>query len=141
MPYPSIVNLLPDPKDHVLFTRQPFTAAAPVYRKKEYQTRKMNAKVLNTLEYNKIINRLTEHATSDPGRKLCRELVPMTDLEEIQTAQMETSDALTRLFKKGSISFGSNRELGMSLKSLEIGKMCIRDRYNSLTFPFFIYIS
>ena len=69
MPYPSIVNLLPDPKDHVLFTRQPFTAAAPVYRKKEYQTRKMNAKVLNTLEYNKIINRLTEHATSDPGRK------------------------------------------------------------------------
>ena len=121
MPYPSIVNLLPEPKDHVLFTRQPFTAAAPVYRKKEYQTRKMNAKVLNTLEYNKIINRLTEHATSDPGRKLCRELVPMTDLEEIQTAQMETRDALTRLFKKGSISFGSNRELGMSLKSLEIG--------------------
>ena len=121
MPYPSIINLLPDPKDHVLFTRQPFTAAALVYRKKEYQTRKMNAKVLNTLEYSKIINRLTEHATSDPGRKLCRELVPMTDLEEIQTAQMETRDALTRLFKKGSISFGSNRELGMSLKSLEIG--------------------
>lgn len=81
----------------------------------------MNAKVLNTLEYTKIINRLTEHATSDPGRKLCRELVPMTDLEEIRTAQVETRDALTRLFKKGSISFGSNRELGMSLKSLEIG--------------------
>ena len=38
----------------------------------------MNAKVLNTLEYTKIINRLTEHATSDPGRKLCRDLVPMT---------------------------------------------------------------
>lgn len=81
----------------------------------------MNAKVLNTLEYTKIINRLTEHATSDPGRKLCRDLVPMTDLEEIRTAQVETRDALTRLFKKGSISFGSNRELGMSLKSLEIG--------------------
>lgn len=81
----------------------------------------MNAKVLNTLEYTKVINRLTEHATSDPGRKLCRDLVPMTDLEEIRTAQVETRDALTRLFKKGSISFGSNRELGMSLKSLEIG--------------------
>ena len=90
----------------------------------------MNAKVLNTLEYTKIINRLTEHATSDPGRKLCRDLVPMTDLEEIRTAQVETRDALTRLFKKGSISFGSNRELGMSLKSLErseerrVGKEC-----------------
>ena len=81
----------------------------------------MNAKVLKTLEYNKIIARLTEHATSDPGRKLCRELTPMTELDDIRAAQRETGDALTRLFKKGSISFGNNRELGMSLKSLEIG--------------------
>ena len=81
----------------------------------------MNAKVLKPLEYNKIIARLTEHATSDPGRKLCRELTPMTELDDIRAAQRETGDALTRLFKKGSISFGNNRELGMSLKSLEIG--------------------
>ena len=81
----------------------------------------MNAKVLKTLEYNKIIARLTEHATSDPGRRLCRELTPMTELDDIRAAQRETGDALTRLFKKGSISFGNNRELGMSLKSLEIG--------------------
>ena len=83
----------------------------------------MNAKVLKTLEYNKIIDRLTERATSDPGRRLCRELEPMTELEEIQAAQRETADALTRLFKKGSISFGSNRELGLSLRSLEIGSI------------------
>ncbi len=81
----------------------------------------MNAKVLKTLEYNKIIERLTDRATSDPGRRLCRELEPMTDLAEIQAAQRETGDALTRLFKKGSISFGSNRDMGMSLRSLEIG--------------------
>ncbi len=81
----------------------------------------MNEKVLKTLEYTKIISRLTDHATSDPGRKLCRELVPMTGLKEIREAQRATGDALTRLFQKGSISFGSNRELGRSLKSLEIG--------------------
>ena len=81
----------------------------------------VNKKVLKTLEYNKIIDRLAEHATSDPGRRLCRELVPMTELSDIESAQQETADALTRLFKKGSISFGSTRELGMSLKSLEIG--------------------
>ena len=81
----------------------------------------MNKKVLKTLEYHKIIDRLAEHATSDPGRRLCRELVPMTELSDIESAQQETADALTRLFKKGSISFGSTRELGMSLKSLEIG--------------------
>ena len=81
----------------------------------------VNKKVLKTLEYHKIIDRLAEHATSDPGRRLCRELVPMTELSDIESAQQETADALTRLFKKGSISFGSTRELGMSLKSLEIG--------------------
>ena len=40
----------------------------------------MNAKVLTTLEYNKIIDLLTEKADSEPGKKLCRELVPSTDL-------------------------------------------------------------
>ena len=81
----------------------------------------MNEKVLKTLEYNKIISRLAEHATSDPGRRLCRALTPMDRLSDIESAQQETADALTRLFQKGSISFGSTRELGMSLKSLEIG--------------------
>ena len=80
----------------------------------------MNEKVLKTLEYNKIIDRLTEHATSDPGRRLCRELVPMDRLSDIESAQQETADALTRLFQKGSISFGSTRELGMSLRSLQL---------------------
>ncbi|MCM1143753.1 MAG: endonuclease MutS2 [Blautia sp.] len=81
----------------------------------------MNSKVLRTLEYYKIIEQLTDKATSDPGRKLCRELVPMTDLEEINQAQAQTADALTRIFKKGSTSFGGNRDLGMCLKSLEVG--------------------
>ncbi len=81
----------------------------------------MNDKVLKTLEYTKIIDRLTEHATSEPGRQLCQSLAPMTDLDEICAAQQETQDALSRLFRKGSISFGSNRELGRSLRSLEIG--------------------
>lgn len=83
----------------------------------------MNSKVLRVLEYNKIIEQLSEKATSEPGRILCRELVPMTDLEEINHAQAETSDALSRLFKKGSTSFGGNKDLGMCIKSLEIGSV------------------
>ena len=62
----------------------------------------MNSKVLRVLEYYKIIDLLTDKATSDPGRKLCRELIPMTDPDEINHAQAETADALSRLFKKGS---------------------------------------
>lgn len=81
----------------------------------------MNAKVLKTLEYNKIIDLLTDKADSEPAKKLCSELSPFTNLKEIQCAQKETADALTRLFKVGSTSFGSNKDLGFSIRSLEIG--------------------
>ena len=81
----------------------------------------MNTKILTTLEYNKIIDLLTEKADSEPGKKLCRDLVPSTDLSTIRTAQRETKDALARLFRIGSTSFGSNRDLGFSIRSLEIG--------------------
>lgn len=81
----------------------------------------MNTKVLITLEYNKIIDLLTEKADSEPGKKLCRDLVPSTDLSAIRTAQRETKDALARLFRIGGTSFGSNRDLGFSIRSLEIG--------------------
>lgn len=81
----------------------------------------MNQKVLKTLEYNKIIDILTAKADSEPGKKLCRELVPSADLNAIRTAQQETKDGLSRLFRDGSTSFGSNRDLSFSIKSLEIG--------------------
>ncbi len=81
----------------------------------------MNEKVLQTLEYNKIIESLAEKAGSDPGRRLCRDLVPMTDLNEIELAQSRTADALTMLFQKGSTSFGGNKDVSMALRSLDIG--------------------
>ena len=81
----------------------------------------MNEKVLKTLEYTKIIEMLAAKANSAPGKKLCRELVPSTDLEEIKRNQRHTADALRRLFKLGSTSFGNNKDLGPTLRSLEIG--------------------
>ena len=78
----------------------------------------MNSKALHVLEYDKIIERLTEKASSEPGRMLCRELLPMVALDEIEHAQKETGDALSRLFKKGSTSFGGNKDLGRCIKSL-----------------------
>lgn len=81
----------------------------------------MNSKVLRVLEYNKIIERLTDKATSEQGRKLTVALEPMTDLEAIRKAQTETADALGYLLRKGSTSFGGNKDLGMCIRSLEIG--------------------
>lgn len=81
----------------------------------------MNSKVLHTLEYDKIILRLTEKADSAPGKARCSALMPETDLTLIRKMQTETADALSRLFQYGSTSFGGNKELGFSLKSLEVG--------------------
>ena len=81
----------------------------------------MNKKVLHTLEYDKITAMLADLADSEPGKQLCRDLMPDTDIQKIRGAQIETADALSRLFSDGSISFGSNRDMGRSFKSLEAG--------------------
>ena len=65
----------------------------------------MNTKSLKTLEYDKIISQLEEYASSPLGQKLCRELLPSIEIEDIRRAQSETSDALTRVRQKGSLSF------------------------------------
>lgn len=81
----------------------------------------MNQKALTSLEYYKIIERLTEKASSPMGKELCRKLLPSTDINEIRLMQTQTKDALTRLFQKGSVSFGSVKDIRGSLKRLEIG--------------------
>jgi len=81
----------------------------------------MNSKVLHVLEYDKIRDRLTEKATSPLGKELCKNLVPHIDYDTINKAQIETADALSRLFKKDGINFGNNKPLSFSIKSLEIG--------------------
>lgn len=81
----------------------------------------MNQKALNSLEYYKIIEQLVEKASSPMGKELCRNLLPSTDIYEIRRMQTQTRDALTRLFQKGNISFGSVKDIRGSLKRLEIG--------------------
>lgn len=83
----------------------------------------MNAKVLKTLEYHKIIDQLTELAGSQPGKELCKNLLPSSDLEEIRTLQTETTLALSRIYQKGSLSFSGVTDIRGSLKRLEIGSI------------------
>ena len=81
----------------------------------------MNPKALKTLEYNKIIDKLTEFAGSALAKEMCRNLQPSTDLYEIQALQKETSDALSRIYQKGAVSFLGVRDIRGSIKRLEIG--------------------
>ena len=54
----------------------------------------MNEKVLHTLEYNKILDQLTEYAFSADARSRCQKLRPITDRAQIEQLQQQTSDAL-----------------------------------------------
>ena len=81
----------------------------------------MNYKSLTTLEYDKIIDRLVSFAASDKAKERLKKLVPMTDIHDINAALSETSDALSRVYAKGAVSFGGVHDVGASVKRLEIG--------------------
>ena len=74
----------------------------------------MNEKAMRILS-------LAECATSPMGKALCQKLTPSSDLGEICRLQMETSDALTRIYAKGSISFSGLKDIGASLLRLKVG--------------------
>ena len=52
---------------------------------------------------------------------MCRKLVPYDNINDVERAQRETADALRRVYRKGSVSFGGIRDIRGSLKRLEIG--------------------
>ncbi len=81
----------------------------------------MNQKVFTKLEFDKIIHILAEHASSAGAKELCETLLPLDSLSEIRQAQTETADALRRIYRKGSLSFGGIRDIRGSVKRLEIG--------------------
>lgn len=81
----------------------------------------MNKKAIKTLEFDKIIELLTARASSPMGKERCRSLLPSDSLDEIRNMQTQTADALSCLFKKGSISFGSVKNIFPVIRRLEIG--------------------
>ncbi len=81
----------------------------------------MNQKVLQTLEYNKILELLAAYASCEDTRKRCLSLAPITDIDKINDLQQTTADALSRLYKSSGISFAGIHNINASLKRLNIG--------------------
>ena len=67
------------------------------------------------------MERILALAGSSIGKELCRNLKPSSNLAEIEAAQKQTSDALSRIYQRGSISFSGVQDVRGSLKRLEIG--------------------
>ena len=80
----------------------------------------MNKKVLRTLEFDKIVERLSGCASSEAGALLCRQLEPDIDPDAIRLALQNTTDAVSRLRKKRGPSFFNLPDVRPSVKRLEI---------------------
>ncbi len=76
----------------------------------------MNEKVLHTLEFDKVRERLSEFAFSAKGKSLCRSLRPLSSIEEIEHQQEETEDAVSRILKYGNLSFSGVYDVGEALR-------------------------
>ncbi|TCT12182.1 DNA mismatch repair protein MutS2 [Natranaerovirga pectinivora] len=81
----------------------------------------MNNKVLKTLEYNKIIEQLSNYAYSSIGQALCINLEPYNDYDTVIAAQKETGEALMMVYRKGSLPMRNFKDIRSSLNRLKIG--------------------
>lgn len=88
----------------------------------------MNQKVLRTLEYNKIVERLAEYAFGADTKERCLSLLPSTSLSEITNAQQQTKDAMNRSLKKGRLDCSGIKPLSSAIRRVEIsGTMNIEE--------------
>jgi len=83
----------------------------------------MNEKVLKVLEYDKIIEKLTDRASSMPGKELAEKLVPSVDFEEVKRSLKETTDAVTCILRKGSPPLGGIHDIRPYIRRAEAGGM------------------
>lgn len=80
----------------------------------------MNKRSLRILEFNKILAMVNEHATSPMAKRRIDRMKPQRDIDVIRKLQEETNDALNRLNRHGNISFSGLRDVGASIKRLEV---------------------
>ena len=79
----------------------------------------MNKRVIEKLEFNKILERLAERAASAEARMLCLETLPLSSRADIEQRLQRVGDATERIFKDGSVSFGGIRDIREAVLSTE----------------------
>ncbi|MCR4604826.1 MAG: endonuclease MutS2 [Eubacterium sp.] len=91
----------------------------------------MNKKVLHTLEYDKIIDRLVQLADSEAGKTKAKRIRPLSDKGAITSHQAFTSAAFARILKGDKPRFSGLKDIRPALKPLEKGRtLGIRDLLN-----------
>lgn len=83
----------------------------------------MNHKAIDTLELNKILARLAEHADFAASRELINNLRPTSDLEMVLERQGETTEARILLDERPTLTIGGARDIRAPVYEADRGKM------------------
>ena len=78
-------------------------------------------KSLYKLELDQVLEMLSQCAGSSEGKEKCRNLRPISDLEDVQALLDETTAASNLCTKKGNPSFGDLKNVSASLERADMG--------------------
>ena len=81
----------------------------------------MDQRSLKILEYVKIFHSLSRLTQSEPGRRLCLKLKPVSDYERVLVLQNETDDAVRQLMKKGPLPINGVTDIRPAVDRSEAG--------------------
>ena len=87
----------------------------------------MNKRSIRVLEFNKILEMLSEYAVTEGAKKKALAIKPLKDRNKIELLQQNTRDSFLRLERTGNVSFSGVRQINESLKLLEIGSSLSAD--------------
>ena len=79
----------------------------------------MNKRSIRVLEFNKILDQLSDYAVTEDAKRKIAGLRPYNDRNKIEQLQQNTRDAFVRLEKYGQVSFSGIKNIKESLKLLE----------------------
>lgn len=81
----------------------------------------MDSKILSTLEFHKITNKLVHHAATSLGKSVAEQLAPSPDLDDVKLMLQATDEAYKADRLKGNAPFGGIVNISASLHRARIG--------------------
>ena len=80
-------------------------------------------KILKILEFDKIINKLTEFSATALGREICEKLEPKYDINEITNSLNQTNEAVSLILRYGTPTFSSIHDIRNVIKRAKINSV------------------
>ncbi|MBR3081303.1 MAG: endonuclease MutS2 [Clostridiales bacterium] len=87
----------------------------------ELERRMIRGRVLQTLEFNKIRDKVTSKARTAYGKKLCADMAPCTDYGYVEENLAWTGEAMAHIMRFGCLPLGGFRDLTEAISYAEAG--------------------